>query len=65
MLFKSRLKYITNRMKRDVGRYHKLPWGGGQITVPKELVEELGLNNKDKLLIEYDPRKKELKLTKL
>lgn len=52
-------------MKRDVGRYHKLPWGGGQLTIPKDLVKELKLNNKDKVLIEYDPDKKELKITKL
>lgn len=52
-------------MKRDVGRYHKLPWGGGQLTIPKDLVKELKLDNKDKVLIEYDPNKKELKIIKL
>ncbi|MBN2014273.1 MAG: AbrB/MazE/SpoVT family DNA-binding domain-containing protein [Candidatus Altiarchaeota archaeon] len=52
-------------MKRDVGRYHKLPWGGGQLTIPKDLVKELRLNNKEKVLLEYDPNKKELRITKL
>ena len=52
-------------MKRDVGRYHKLKWGGGQITLPKDLVEDLGLHNKDKVLIEYDTKKKEIRLKKL
>ncbi len=52
-------------MKRDVGRYHKLPWGGGQLTIPKDLVGELKLTNKDKVLIEYDPAKKEMRITKL
>jgi bifunctional DNA-binding transcriptional regulator/antitoxin component of YhaV-PrlF toxin-antitoxin module len=52
-------------MKRDVGRYHKLPWGGGQLTIPKDLVKELKLTNKDKVLLEYDIEKKELKITKL
>ncbi|HDH41814.1 MAG TPA: AbrB/MazE/SpoVT family DNA-binding domain-containing protein [Candidatus Altiarchaeales archaeon] len=52
-------------MKRDVGRYHKLPWGGGQLTIPKDLVKELKLENKDKVLIEYDSNKRELKITKL
>ncbi|HIE34523.1 MAG TPA: AbrB/MazE/SpoVT family DNA-binding domain-containing protein [Candidatus Altiarchaeales archaeon] len=52
-------------MKRDVGRYHKLPWGGGQLTIPKDLVKTLNLKNKDKVLMEYDPKKKELKITKL
>ncbi len=52
-------------MKRDVGRYHKLPWGGGQLTIPKDLVRELKLENKDKVLIEYDSNKRELRITKL
>lgn len=52
-------------MKRDTGRYHKLPWGGAQITISKDLVKELKLHNKDKVLLEYDPKKKELKVTKL
>ncbi|MDD5111196.1 MAG: AbrB/MazE/SpoVT family DNA-binding domain-containing protein [Candidatus Altiarchaeota archaeon] len=52
-------------MTRDVGRYHKLPWGGGQITIPKDLVKEMRLENKDKLFIEYDPVKKELKIARL
>ncbi|MFH1125621.1 MAG: AbrB/MazE/SpoVT family DNA-binding domain-containing protein [Candidatus Altiarchaeota archaeon] len=52
-------------MTRDVGRYHKLPWGGGQITIPKDLVKEMRLENKDKIMIEYDSAKKELKITKL
>lgn len=36
---------------RDVGRYHQLGWGGGQITVPKEMVPVLDLSNKDKLML--------------
>jgi|GEM_PF-1619159 bifunctional DNA-binding transcriptional regulator/antitoxin component of YhaV-PrlF toxin-antitoxin module len=52
-------------MTRDVGRYHKLPWGGGQITIPKDLVKEMKLESKDKLMIEYDSIKKELKISKL
>ncbi len=52
-------------MKRDVGRYHKLPWGGGQLTIPKDLVKELNLGNKDKVLLEYDSGKNELRITKL
>ncbi len=52
-------------MIRDVGRYHQLAWGGGQITIPKELVKALDLNNKDKIYIEFDPKKKELRITKL
>ncbi|MEA1924404.1 MAG: AbrB/MazE/SpoVT family DNA-binding domain-containing protein [Candidatus Altiarchaeota archaeon] len=52
-------------MARDVGRYHKLPWGGGQITVSKDLVKLLNLTNKDKVLIEYDEGKGELKISKL
>ena len=52
-------------MTRDVGRYHKLPWGGGQVTISKDLVKLLNLRNKDKLLIEYDEAKKELKISKL
>ena len=51
--------------KRDVGRYHKLPWGGGQITVPKDLVKEIELENKDKVMIEYDEKKGELRVGKL
>jgi len=35
------------------GRYHKLPWGGGQPTLSKDLVNKLKLKNKDKVLIEY------------
>jgi len=52
-------------MKRDVGRYHRLAWGGGQVTIPKDLVKALALKNKDKLMIEYDEKKKEIKITKL
>ncbi len=50
---------------RDSGRYHKLPWGGGQITLPKDLVEALKLKNKDKVMLEYDEETNELKITKL
>lgn len=52
-------------MIRDVGRYHQLAWGGGQITIPKELVKALDLKNKDKIYIEFDTKKKELKISKL
>jgi bifunctional DNA-binding transcriptional regulator/antitoxin component of YhaV-PrlF toxin-antitoxin module len=52
-------------MTRDVGRYHKLPWGGGQITIPKDLVKEMKLENKDKIMIEYDSSKKSITITKL
>jgi bifunctional DNA-binding transcriptional regulator/antitoxin component of YhaV-PrlF toxin-antitoxin module len=52
-------------MKRDVGRYHKLAWGGGQVTIPKDLVKALSLKNKEKLMLEYDEKKKEIKITKL
>jgi bifunctional DNA-binding transcriptional regulator/antitoxin component of YhaV-PrlF toxin-antitoxin module len=52
-------------MTRDVGRYHKLPWGGGQITIPKDLVREMRLDNKDKVMVEYDSIKKEIRITKL
>lgn len=50
---------------RDKGRYHRLPWGGGQITISKEMAKDLNLKDKDKLLIEYDTEKKELLITKL
>ncbi len=50
---------------RDSGRYHKLPWGGGQITLSKDLVKVLDLKNKDKVLIEYDEASGEVKVTKL
>ncbi|MFC2154289.1 AbrB/MazE/SpoVT family DNA-binding domain-containing protein [Candidatus Altiarchaeota archaeon] len=53
------------KMPRDVGRYHELAWGGGQITIPKELVKGLNLKNKDKIFIEFDSKKKELRVTKL
>lgn len=36
---------------RDVGRFHELKWGGGQITIPKNLVSAIGLENKDKVMI--------------
>lgn len=52
-------------MTRDVGRYHKLQWGGGQITIPKDLVQEMKLENRDKIMIEYDPNKKSITITKL
>ena len=52
-------------MTRDVGRYHKLQWGGGKITIPKDLVKEMRLENKDKIMIEYDPAKKSITITKL
>lgn len=52
-------------MARDVGRYHRLPWGGGQITISKDLVKLLDLQNKDKVLIEYDEDEKQIKITKL
>ena len=50
---------------RDAGRYHKLPWGGGQLTLSKDLVKKLKLENKDKVLIEYDESTGELRVTKL
>ena len=52
-------------MTRDVGRYHQLAWGGGQVTIPKDLVRDLNLKNKDKIFIEYDSKKKEIRITKL
>jgi len=50
---------------RDTGRYHKLPWGGGQLTISKDLVKLLELENKDKVLIEYDDKNRVLRVTKL
>jgi len=56
-------KKTTPKNLRDVGRFHQLAWGGGQITVPKELVQYLPFENTDKLMIEYE--KGELIVTKL
>jgi len=39
--------------------------GGGQITFPKDLVGEIGFENKDKLMMEYDEEKGELGVGKL
>lgn len=50
---------------RDAGRFHRLPWGGGQLTIPKDIVKALNLKNKDKVLIKYDPKNEEIKITKL
>lgn len=41
-------------MKRDIGRFHILGWGGGQITLPKELVPSIPWKNKDKLFLELE-----------
>ncbi|MBN2014334.1 MAG: AbrB/MazE/SpoVT family DNA-binding domain-containing protein [Candidatus Altiarchaeota archaeon] len=50
---------------RDIGRYHKLPWKGGQITIRKDIAQALNLKNKDKVLLEYDEKAGVLKITKL
>ena len=50
---------------RDVGRYHKLPWGGGQITIPSDLAEKINLKNKDKVMIEYNEKTEEMRIIKL
>ena len=47
------------------GRYHKLPWGGGQPTLSKDLVNKLKLKNKDKVLIEYDTDTRKISIKKL
>jgi len=52
-------------MKRDVGRYHKLPWGGGQLTIPKDLVKALNLGNREKVMLEYDEDNEGLRITRL
>jgi len=39
--------------------------GGGQITFPKDLVREIGFENKDKLMMEYGKEKGELGVGKL
>jgi len=49
-------------IKRNVGRYHKLVWGGGQITIPRDLAREIEFKNKDKMMIEYDEKKNELRI---
>ncbi len=49
-------------IKRNVGRYYKLSWGGGQITIPKDMAKEIEFKNKDKTMIEYDEQKNELRI---
>jgi hypothetical protein len=39
---------------RDVGRFHQLRWGGGQVTVSKELTARLPWDSKSKLLLELE-----------
>ncbi len=52
--------------KRDVGRYHRLPWGGGQITFPKALAQfQTFLDNTDKVLVEYDQIEEKITITRL
>ncbi len=43
--------------------YINSTYGGGQITVPKEMVEVLGYKNKEKLKLEYSDNK--LTITRL
>jgi len=50
---------------KDTGKFHLLKWGGAQITLPKNLVEQMGYINKEKLLLDYDSKKKELRISKL
>jgi len=52
-------------MKRDRGRFHLLWWGGGQITISRDLARELPFKNKNKVLIEYDKEKEALLFTEL
>jgi hypothetical protein len=46
-------KKTATKDLRDVGRFHLLTWGGGQITIPKELVQFLPFKNTDKLMLQY------------
>jgi hypothetical protein len=39
-------------LRTDVGRYHTLQWGGGQITIPKELMQYIPWKNREKIWIE-------------
>lgn len=53
-------------MKRDVGRYYILHWGGGEIIISSDMARDIDwLKNKDRIIVEHDKEKKELKLTKL
>jgi len=38
-------------MTRDVGRFHTLPWGGGQVTIGKDLAKLIQWRNGQKVLI--------------
>lgn len=53
----------ANKIIRDVGRFHLLAWGGGQVTIPKDMTKNLNLDNKDKIMIEGTPDK--ITITKL
>ena len=50
---------------RLLGSYHKLPWGGGQITISKKNIDTIKLKNMDKLLMEYDTTTEKLTIEKL
>lgn len=50
---------------RDVGRFHTLPWGGGQITIPSDLTKKISLKNKEKVMIEYNEKTEEMRISKL
>ena len=48
----------------NTGRYHKLPWGGGQITFPKDLAKKMGIKNREKVLLYYDLQEEVLTIAK-
>jgi len=67
MIKKEKPKTQTKKQAilRDVGRYHELTWGGGQVTISKELKKNLPWENKDKIFVEYDEAADELRISRL
>jgi len=63
----SRLKLVSGKpgVLRDVGRYHQLRWGGGQVTLSKEMAAQLPWGNATKLFLVYDPQAGTLTLSEL
>ncbi|HIE33679.1 MAG TPA: AbrB/MazE/SpoVT family DNA-binding domain-containing protein [Candidatus Altiarchaeales archaeon] len=50
---------------RYASRFHKLRCGGGQLTIPKDLVKALNLGNREKVMLEYDEDNEGLRITRL
>lgn len=50
---------------KNKGKYHTIPHGGGQITVPKGLADIIDFENKDKVMMEYDEDTEVLTVKKL